>query len=245
MIPANAAPLAIALLGLLLGMRHATDPDHVIAVTTILSRERRLGRRRAHRRRMGTRPHNDRADGRRRDHRFQNCDSGPARPRDGIRGRNHADSARRRRGGGPRCAGPRLECAGLRRAMKAWSSMRTRTLTTARCMRIRTFTLDRSRRAPATTRRITIIASPPTPCRRSPRGGRCSIIRRRTRARTRGQRRDRIAGAERDSESAVGDALPRDFLRRHDHRNGPDHDRDRHAVHGRVAARVMDSSSDS
>jgi len=42
MIPANAAPLAIALLGLILGMRHATDPDHVIAVTTILSRERRL-----------------------------------------------------------------------------------------------------------------------------------------------------------------------------------------------------------
>jgi ABC-type nickel/cobalt efflux system permease component RcnA len=42
MIPANAAPLAIAFLGLVLGMRHATDPDHVIAVTTILSRERRL-----------------------------------------------------------------------------------------------------------------------------------------------------------------------------------------------------------
>ena len=39
---ANAAPLGIALLGLLLGMRHATDPDHVIAVTSILSRERRL-----------------------------------------------------------------------------------------------------------------------------------------------------------------------------------------------------------
>src|SRR5246127_5853990 len=42
MIPANAAPFAIALLGLILGMRHATDPDHVIAVTAILSRERRL-----------------------------------------------------------------------------------------------------------------------------------------------------------------------------------------------------------
>src|ERR1700683_4863739 len=42
MTPANAAPLAIALLGLLLGMRHATDPDHVIAVTAILSREHRL-----------------------------------------------------------------------------------------------------------------------------------------------------------------------------------------------------------
>ena len=40
--PADAAPLGIALLGLLLGMRHATDPDHVIAVTTIVSRERRL-----------------------------------------------------------------------------------------------------------------------------------------------------------------------------------------------------------
>jgi len=46
MLPANTAPLAIALLGLLLGMRHATDPDHVIAVTTILSRERRLAARR-------------------------------------------------------------------------------------------------------------------------------------------------------------------------------------------------------
>jgi high-affinity nickel-transport protein len=36
------APLGIALLGLLMGMRHATDPDHVIAVTTIVSRERHL-----------------------------------------------------------------------------------------------------------------------------------------------------------------------------------------------------------
>jgi high-affinity nickel permease len=39
----NLAPLGIALLGLVMGMRHATDPDHVIAVTTILSRERRFG----------------------------------------------------------------------------------------------------------------------------------------------------------------------------------------------------------
>lgn len=39
---ANHAAPAIALLGLLLGMRHAADPDHVIAVTAILSRERRL-----------------------------------------------------------------------------------------------------------------------------------------------------------------------------------------------------------
>src|SRR5271170_3964336 len=38
----STAPLGIAILGLLLGMRHATDPDHIIAVTAILSRERRL-----------------------------------------------------------------------------------------------------------------------------------------------------------------------------------------------------------
>jgi len=39
----NAAPLAIAITGLVLGMRHASDPDHVVAVTTIVSRERRFG----------------------------------------------------------------------------------------------------------------------------------------------------------------------------------------------------------
>lgn len=32
--------LSIIFLGFFLGMRHATDPDHVIAVTTIVSRER-------------------------------------------------------------------------------------------------------------------------------------------------------------------------------------------------------------
>jgi high-affinity nickel-transport protein len=34
--------LSILLLGFFLGMRHATDPDHVVAVTTIVSRERTL-----------------------------------------------------------------------------------------------------------------------------------------------------------------------------------------------------------
>ncbi|MGH9680629.1 MAG: high-affinity nickel-transport family protein [Candidatus Acidiferrales bacterium] len=34
--------LAITLLGFFLGMRHATDPDHVVAVTTIVSRERSM-----------------------------------------------------------------------------------------------------------------------------------------------------------------------------------------------------------
>jgi len=36
--------VSIIALGFFLGMRHATDPDHVIAVTTIVSRERKLGK---------------------------------------------------------------------------------------------------------------------------------------------------------------------------------------------------------
>ena len=36
-------PVTIVLLGFFLGMRHATDPDHVIAVTTIVARQRRVG----------------------------------------------------------------------------------------------------------------------------------------------------------------------------------------------------------
>jgi hypothetical protein len=35
--------LSMAFLGFFLGMRHATDPDHVVAVTTIVSRERQVG----------------------------------------------------------------------------------------------------------------------------------------------------------------------------------------------------------
>ena len=35
--------VAVTLLGFLLGMRHATDPDHVIAVSTIVTRQRSVG----------------------------------------------------------------------------------------------------------------------------------------------------------------------------------------------------------
>ena len=35
--------LAVILLGFFLGMRHATDPDHVVAVTTIVARHRKSG----------------------------------------------------------------------------------------------------------------------------------------------------------------------------------------------------------
>jgi len=36
--------LTIVAIGFLLGMRHATDPDHVIAVSTIVSREHSVKR---------------------------------------------------------------------------------------------------------------------------------------------------------------------------------------------------------
>src|SRR6266849_401417 len=36
--------LSIIALGFFLGMRHATDPDHVVAVTTIVSRERQISK---------------------------------------------------------------------------------------------------------------------------------------------------------------------------------------------------------
>src|SRR6478752_2563253 len=39
-----AALLTVLVLGFLLGMRHATDPDHVVAVTTIVSQQRSLAR---------------------------------------------------------------------------------------------------------------------------------------------------------------------------------------------------------
>ncbi|HEV7991179.1 MAG TPA: hypothetical protein VGP25_05095 [Gemmatimonadaceae bacterium] len=38
------ALLSILLLGFVLGMRHATDPDHVVAVTTIVAQQRSLAR---------------------------------------------------------------------------------------------------------------------------------------------------------------------------------------------------------
>ncbi len=39
-----ASLLSIIALGFFLGMRHATDPDHVIAITTIVSRQRKVSR---------------------------------------------------------------------------------------------------------------------------------------------------------------------------------------------------------
>lgn len=38
------ALLSVTLLGFLLGIRHATDPDHVVAVTTIVAQQRSFGR---------------------------------------------------------------------------------------------------------------------------------------------------------------------------------------------------------
>jgi len=36
------SPLALVLLGLVLGLRHAMDPDHVVAVAAITARTRRV-----------------------------------------------------------------------------------------------------------------------------------------------------------------------------------------------------------
>ena len=47
MTPVNSASVglfAIIAIGFVLGMRHATDPDHVIAVSTIVTRERKMSR---------------------------------------------------------------------------------------------------------------------------------------------------------------------------------------------------------
>jgi high-affinity nickel permease len=41
--PTSISLLALLALGFFLGMRHATDADHVVAVSTIVSRERRIG----------------------------------------------------------------------------------------------------------------------------------------------------------------------------------------------------------
>ena len=38
------ALVSVLVLGFVLGMRHATDPDHVVAVTTIVSQQRSLAR---------------------------------------------------------------------------------------------------------------------------------------------------------------------------------------------------------
>jgi ABC-type nickel/cobalt efflux system permease component RcnA len=40
--PVEPAPLSAIVLGFLLGLQHATDPDHLVAVATILTRERRF-----------------------------------------------------------------------------------------------------------------------------------------------------------------------------------------------------------
>ena len=41
--PVSISLLAVLSLGFFLGMRHATDADHVVAVSTIVSREKRIG----------------------------------------------------------------------------------------------------------------------------------------------------------------------------------------------------------
>ena len=84
------ALVSVLVLGFVLGMRHATDPDHVVAVTTIVSQQRSLARAGAHRCALGDRPHGDDPPRRRSDRAAQ----GPA------IGHSGASRALARAGGG-------------------------------------------------------------------------------------------------------------------------------------------------
>jgi hypothetical protein len=81
---------SVVALGFLLGMRHATDADHVVAVATIVSRERTMGG--ADRRRLGPRPHGDHRSGRRTHHPVQLGSPTPNRAQ-ALHGHAHEDAA--------------------------------------------------------------------------------------------------------------------------------------------------------
>ena len=72
--------LSVLFPGFFLGMRHATDADHVVAIATIVSRERTLAGSRIDRSRLGDRAHYHSHGGRGRDHRFRRRHSAAPRP---------------------------------------------------------------------------------------------------------------------------------------------------------------------
>ncbi len=76
--------VGIVLLGLFLGMRHSTDPDHVVAVSTIVSRRTLGPPRRLHRRAVGRGAHADDLLGWLGNHSFRAGHSPAHRPLDGA-----------------------------------------------------------------------------------------------------------------------------------------------------------------
>ncbi len=76
--------LSILTLGFFLGMRHATDPDHVVAITTIVSRYRSVSYAALIGCLWGLRPHRDDFGSRWRHHFIRLGDSSTNRPLDGI-----------------------------------------------------------------------------------------------------------------------------------------------------------------
>ena len=94
---AGVTALSILVVGLLLGMKHATEADHLAAVATLATRRGLAGADLAPGRRLGRRPHPDADAVRRRGAAARPGDL--ARPRAGARdrGRDHAGAARCRR----------------------------------------------------------------------------------------------------------------------------------------------------
>jgi nickel/cobalt exporter len=69
--------VTVILLGLFLGMRHSTDPDHVVAVSTIVSRQGSITKLGDHRAPMGIGTYPDHFSGRNRDYCFRSSSSRP------------------------------------------------------------------------------------------------------------------------------------------------------------------------
>src|SRR6266496_5930003 len=82
--------LSIISLGFLLGMRHATDPDHVIAVSTIVSREHDVKKAALIGIDLGYRTHADHRGGRLPDDDVPHRASAARRPRNGAGRSTHA-----------------------------------------------------------------------------------------------------------------------------------------------------------
>ena len=70
--------VTVVLLGLFLGIRHSTDPDHVVAVSTIVSRQGSIRSSAAIGLLMGIRTHSDHFLRRVRNYYFRRCDPAPA-----------------------------------------------------------------------------------------------------------------------------------------------------------------------
>ncbi len=82
-------------LGLLLGMRHSTDPDHVVAVSTIVSKQRSIRQAGLIGTHLGARPHPDHLCRGQHDHSLRRRHPAASRPLHGVQCRPDADPSGR------------------------------------------------------------------------------------------------------------------------------------------------------